>query len=320
MPLRRSPDPVLEFYGKLDAFDKLKADAGYGMVVLLLITSGLAHLPPIKVVTILSGATNVNLGLFVITAIVARGARFFLLAALLRNMASRSATSSRSASAISPLPRSSPDPLYLIAPAFPAVRLICTAPDAQECQDMNALAQAAVRPARSFLQRHGGNGRHGARLSVYRRLYSLHALLHGARALLLRDPGRHRRSACRASRHPAWIAKSLLGIVLMPDDRGAGIGTYHAGAEWGFWDGPSTCSTPVNAVTKNAGNLLSDLNSVHGPSCTEAALARSRPLLCRLERHCKPDPRRLRRHRHPPQGCLNVMPERPGNGILISGN
>lgn len=76
--------PVLEFYGKLDAFDKLKDSAGYGMVVLLLITSGLAHLPPIKVVTILSGAININLGLFVITAIVARGARFFLLAFLLR--------------------------------------------------------------------------------------------------------------------------------------------------------------------------------------------------------------------------------------------
>jgi membrane protein YqaA with SNARE-associated domain len=76
--------PVLEFYGKLDAFNQLKESAGYSMVVLLLITSGLAHLPPIKVVTILSGAININLGLFIITAIVARGARFFLLALLLR--------------------------------------------------------------------------------------------------------------------------------------------------------------------------------------------------------------------------------------------
>lgn len=76
--------PVLEFYGKLDTFEKLKTDTGYGMIVLLLITSGLAHLPPIKVVTILAGVANVNLGLFIVTAIVARGARFFLLAALLR--------------------------------------------------------------------------------------------------------------------------------------------------------------------------------------------------------------------------------------------
>lgn len=76
--------PVLEFYGKYDAFQRLQESTGYGMIVLLLVTSGLAHLPPIKVVTILAGAVNINLGLFVATAIVARGARFFLLAALLR--------------------------------------------------------------------------------------------------------------------------------------------------------------------------------------------------------------------------------------------
>ncbi|OBZ92008.1 membrane protein [Pararhizobium polonicum] len=76
--------PILDFYGKLDAFEAMKASVGYEMLVLLLITSGLAHLPPIKVVTILAGAASINLGLFIITAIVARGARFFLLAWLLR--------------------------------------------------------------------------------------------------------------------------------------------------------------------------------------------------------------------------------------------
>ncbi|MBB3976733.1 membrane protein YqaA with SNARE-associated domain [Rhizobium azooxidifex] len=76
--------PVLEFYGKLDAFEELRTSVGYETLVLLLITSGLAHLPPIKVVTILSGAANINLGLFIVSAIVARGARFFFLAWLLR--------------------------------------------------------------------------------------------------------------------------------------------------------------------------------------------------------------------------------------------
>jgi membrane protein YqaA with SNARE-associated domain len=76
--------PILDFYGKLDAFEAMKASVGYEMLVLLLITSGLAHLPPIKVVTILAGAASINLGLFIITAIVARGARFFLLAWLLK--------------------------------------------------------------------------------------------------------------------------------------------------------------------------------------------------------------------------------------------
>ena len=75
--------PLLEFYGKLDAFEHLKASVDYETIVLLLITSGLAHLPPIKVVTILSGAANISLGLFIVTAIVTRGARFFILAGLL---------------------------------------------------------------------------------------------------------------------------------------------------------------------------------------------------------------------------------------------
>jgi membrane protein YqaA with SNARE-associated domain len=76
--------PVLEFYGKFDAFQELRANVDYQTIVLLLITSGLAHLPPIKVVTILSGAVHINLWLFIVSAIVARGARFMLLAWLLR--------------------------------------------------------------------------------------------------------------------------------------------------------------------------------------------------------------------------------------------
>jgi membrane protein DedA with SNARE-associated domain len=54
------------------------------MILLLLITSGLSHLPPMKVVTILSGAAGVNIWLFILSAIITRGARFFLLAWLLQ--------------------------------------------------------------------------------------------------------------------------------------------------------------------------------------------------------------------------------------------
>ncbi len=76
--------PILEFYGKLDAFEALRNSSNASAVLLLLVTSGLAHLPPIKVVTILSGAMHVNLWLFIASAIVARGARFYFLAWLLR--------------------------------------------------------------------------------------------------------------------------------------------------------------------------------------------------------------------------------------------
>ncbi len=78
--------PVLEFYGKLDDFEALMPADGSatGFILLMLVTSGLAHLPPIKVVTILAGVIGFPLGWFILSAIVARGARFLFLAWLLR--------------------------------------------------------------------------------------------------------------------------------------------------------------------------------------------------------------------------------------------
>ena len=76
--------PVLEMYGKLDTFEQLRGTTSADMILLMLITSGLSHLPPIKVVTILSGAAGINIWLFIASAIIARGARFFFLAWLLK--------------------------------------------------------------------------------------------------------------------------------------------------------------------------------------------------------------------------------------------
>jgi membrane protein YqaA with SNARE-associated domain len=75
--------PMLEFYGSLDAFEQLRHSAGRDAVLLMLITSGLAHLPPMKVVSIVSGALTVNLWLFVGASLVARGLRFAVMAWLL---------------------------------------------------------------------------------------------------------------------------------------------------------------------------------------------------------------------------------------------
>jgi membrane protein YqaA with SNARE-associated domain len=72
--------PVLDFYGKLDEFEALKACTGEDTLLVLLVTSGLAHLPPIKVVTILAGVAQVSFAFFVVSCVIARGARFFALA------------------------------------------------------------------------------------------------------------------------------------------------------------------------------------------------------------------------------------------------
>ncbi|MFO1032702.1 MAG: YqaA family protein [Hyphomicrobiales bacterium] len=76
--------PVLAFYGKLDQFEAMRACTSTDTLLVLLTTSGLAHLPPIKVVTILAGVMQVSFLFFLISCIVARGARFFALAFLLK--------------------------------------------------------------------------------------------------------------------------------------------------------------------------------------------------------------------------------------------
>ncbi len=76
--------PVLQFYGKLAEFEHLKTCTSDQTLLVLLTTSGLTHLPPIKIVTILAGVAHISFVFFVLSCIFARGARFFALAWALR--------------------------------------------------------------------------------------------------------------------------------------------------------------------------------------------------------------------------------------------
>ncbi|WP_455480560.1 YqaA family protein [Bartonella sp. B12(2025)] len=76
--------PILEFYGKVESFQALKNSATLQLLVILLITSGFLHLPPIKIVTILAGVMGVHLAVFILSCVFARGARFYLLAWLIQ--------------------------------------------------------------------------------------------------------------------------------------------------------------------------------------------------------------------------------------------
>jgi len=73
--------PVLEFYHKADAFDALASsynDQGFWAVLIAGVTPF-----PYKVITIFSGVTGLNFALFMATSVLARGLRFFIIAALL---------------------------------------------------------------------------------------------------------------------------------------------------------------------------------------------------------------------------------------------
>ncbi|WP_175869042.1 YqaA family protein [Bartonella gabonensis] len=77
--------PILEFYGKVESFEALKNHATLQFLIILLITSGFFHLPPIKIVTILAGVMSIRLELFILICIFSRGARFYLLAWLIKH-------------------------------------------------------------------------------------------------------------------------------------------------------------------------------------------------------------------------------------------
>jgi disulfide bond formation protein DsbB len=72
-------------------------------------------------------------------------------------------------------------------------------------------------------------------------------------------------------RLPPVVTKVLLVAIALLMLTGMGLGIYHSGVEWGFWEGPASCTigatggdTPVN--------VLEALNATKAPSCTEATL------------------------------------------------
>ncbi|TPW31038.1 disulfide bond formation protein B [Martelella alba] len=68
------------------------------------------------------------------------------------------------------------------------------------------------------------------------------------------------------------LARLCLLVIAALMIWGMGMGIYHSGVEWHFWAGPTDCSGSTAGVTRNAANLLGDLNSITGPKCDEAAL------------------------------------------------
>lgn len=73
--------PILAFYGAESEFQTF-ADRYNDWGAWAVLIGGLTPFP-YKVITILSGSTGLNFGVFVVASVVARGLRFFLVAALL---------------------------------------------------------------------------------------------------------------------------------------------------------------------------------------------------------------------------------------------
>jgi len=59
-----------------------------------------------------------------------------------------------------------------------------------------------------------------------------------------------------------------LAVLCVATLANAGLGTYHAGVEWGFWTGPTDCSGPVVNLG-SASDMLSRLDTVKVIRCDE---------------------------------------------------
>jgi disulfide bond formation protein DsbB len=68
----------------------------------------------------------------------------------------------------------------------------------------------------------------------------------------------------RAARGLVLGGLALLALITLAN---AGLGVYHAGVEWGWWQGPTACSGALTNL--GAANLLDGLNRVKIVRCDE---------------------------------------------------
>lgn len=66
------------------------------------------------------------------------------------------------------------------------------------------------------------------------------------------------------------IVRALLLAVALAFAVGAFIAVYQAGAEWGFWPGPSSCGATSGGGDPSR-SLLEQIRSIRVVSCTEAS-------------------------------------------------
>ena len=65
-------------------------------------------------------------------------------------------------------------------------------------------------------------------------------------------------------------AAVLFGLIALAYLGNAGLGTYHAGVEWGFWPGPDTCAASGSGLNP-ARSLLEQLQNTRVIRCDQAA-------------------------------------------------
>jgi disulfide bond formation protein DsbB len=74
-----------------------------------------------------------------------------------------------------------------------------------------------------------------------------------------------------AARGPSSLLRGAFAVLAVVFVASAILGAYHAGVEWGFWPGPTTCSVPLKHV-RSVEDFWRQLQSVRVARCDIPAL------------------------------------------------
>jgi disulfide bond formation protein DsbB len=73
------------------------------------------------------------------------------------------------------------------------------------------------------------------------------------------------------ARAPGWLVRGLLTLTALVFLYDLYLGGYHAGAEWGWWPGPTDCGQSAAGQATTTQDLLKQLQNIHVVSCTTAS-------------------------------------------------
>ena len=68
------------------------------------------------------------------------------------------------------------------------------------------------------------------------------------------------------------LARLGIGLFVLAMLISAGLGGYHAGVEWEFWPGPTTCTGTGGPATGTVGDLIDQLGDASVVRCDEAPI------------------------------------------------
>jgi len=70
---------------------------------------------------------------------------------------------------------------------------------------------------------------------------------------------------------PACLTRGALAIAGFAMLYTLALAVHHSGVEWAWWPGPTDCGAVADGVSKDAGDLFSNLAHTKAPSCDQAA-------------------------------------------------